>query len=653
MSDKFLSFRDFSTICLKLLRQEEPLMIVILVYGIIASAFNLLLPLSIQYIASQISANASIFPVVTIILCLLAFLTFYSILKVIQVIAFAYFEKRFFMVSVALMALNPVANSEKQQVNINAVQSYTEIANIIKYVGNFLFSTSLLIQQILIGLILTAFYHISFLIFNIALIIIIFAVFKRYFLRSLILCKKELDSRYKIGNVLHNASEGKIVQIDQLLFEYSHKKHKYASIILKQNIIFFFLYAVANAVFLTLCSVLTLRGYLTIPQFLASEIIFSLIFMNLGEFAKNLKTIYDLLNASHKLNFLTLVVNKNLKTDVSEFNSLKKITTPPFYGKLLKIIAVFLIFLIMALIFVPWWQTSAGNGKIIAYNQEDRIQDITTLVSGRIAKWHVNDGQFVKKGEKIAEIVDNDPELMQKLNFELDSIKAQYESAKYSSSTGKFNYDRQKDLYNQGLTSKKDLEKATIEYQKLLGYESEIQAKLIQTDVKLSRQKAQIIVAPKDGFVLQSKSKANSSYVYVGEVIATFVPVIQQPAIEIFVNPNDISLIHIGRKARIQIEGWPALRVSGWPSTSLGTFGAKVAIIEQAMSVNGKFRVILVPDPTQDPWPDMTHIKQGTNIKGWISMNKVSIGYEIWRQMNSFPIKPDEFLLESINKNQK
>ena len=218
MSDKFLSVRDFSTICLKLLRYEKPLMIVILVYGIIASAFNLLLPLSIQYIASQISANASIFPVVTIILCLLAFLTFYGILKVVQVVAFAYFEKRFFMVSVAIMVLNPVESSENEQTKINSVQSYTEIANIIKYVGNFLFSTSLLIQQIFIGLILTAFYHISFLIFNIALIIIVVSIFKRYFLRSLILCKKEIDSRYKIGNALHNSGEGKIAKIDQLLF---------------------------------------------------------------------------------------------------------------------------------------------------------------------------------------------------------------------------------------------------------------------------------------------------------------------------------------------------------------------------------------------------------------------------------------------------
>ena len=109
MSDRYLSVRDFATVCLQLLRQEKSLMVIILTYGVIASAFNLLLPLSIQYIASQISANASVFPVVTIILCLVAFLIFYGVLKVIQVIAFAYFEKRFFMRTVALMALSTIA----------------------------------------------------------------------------------------------------------------------------------------------------------------------------------------------------------------------------------------------------------------------------------------------------------------------------------------------------------------------------------------------------------------------------------------------------------------------------------------------------------------------------------------------------------------
>jgi hypothetical protein len=229
-----------------------------------------------------------------------------------------------------------------------------------------------------------------------------------------------------------------------------------------------------------------------------------------------------------------------------------------------------------------------------------------------------------------------------KLESEVESVKMQYENAQLTTSTAKINYDRQSELYKQGLTARKDYERAKIEYQKNLVYENEIKAKFIQTDVKLARQKSQVVVAPKDGYLLQSKSKSTSSYVYAGEVIASFVPQIEDPVIELFISPNDIPLIHINRKVRIQIEGWPALRISGWPATSLGTFGGIVKIVDSAISSNGMFRVIVMPDPDDTPWPDMKYIKQGTKVAGWVRMNKVSVGYEIWRQMNGFPIQPDE-----------
>ncbi len=316
MNKEYLLIRDFSSVCFKLLKRDKSLIIIMLIYGIIASAFNILLPLSIQYVASQISTNASIFPVITIIFCLLIFLTFYAALKIVQIVAFSYFEKRFFITNVALMAMH---NDNEDEDRSNYIQSYTEISNIIKYVGNFLFSTSLLIQQILIGLILTAFYHISFLVFNIILLAIIYAIFKLYFLRSVILYKKEIDVKYKIGNALCEIYVDRRTKINSLLTEYYAQKNKYFAIILQQNVIFFLLYAIANTIFLSLCSILTFKGYLTIPQFLASEIIFSLIFMNLGEFTKNLKNIYELLNSSHKLAFFA-----NGNTDLGIFPIMTK-----------------------------------------------------------------------------------------------------------------------------------------------------------------------------------------------------------------------------------------------------------------------------------------------------------------------------------------
>ena len=640
-----VSLRDYVKIFFRTIQNDKHLLLITIIYGAIASVFNLTLPLSIQYISTQIMTNASMFPVIIIAICLLIFLGFYGVLKVFQLIAFSYFEKRFFITKSYQITKYLHDNQDKFSPS-TSIQTYTEITNTILNIGNFVFATSILIQQIFLGLILTSFYHLSFLVFNIILIVIIFLIFKFFFLRSITLYRRELDIRYAIGATIKNSTKD-FNLIDGLLGEYYIRKTSYFNNILKQNIIFFGIYAFAHCLFLLMSGFLTLKGYITIPQFLASEIIFSLVFATLGEFTKNLKNIYELLNSTKKIDE---ILSQSDNIDCSHLNIPQ---TPKFHITVLKIIIIFFWLVTSGLFIMPWYQTSFGEGKIIAYNQDDRVQDITAMVSGRIVKWYVNDGQFLKQGDKIAEIADNDPELITKLENELQSIKIQYENAQLSTQTAEINYNRQYELYKKGLSARKEFEKAKIEYQKLLSYENEVKAKLIQTDVKFARQKSQIIVAPKDGFLLHSKAKSASSYVYAGDVIATFVPDITDPVMEVFLQPNDMPLIHVGRKARIQIEGWPALRISGWPATALGTFGGVVKIVDRAASPNGMFRVIIAPDPQDSPWPDMKYIKQGTKVITWVRMNKVPIGYEIWRQINGFPITPDEHLFLKNDKDKK
>lgn len=63
---------------------------------------------------------------------------------------------------------------------------------------------------------------------------------------------------------------------------------------------------------------------------------------------------------------------------------------------ILGIILIFTIFL-----FVPWQQNIRGNGKVTAFNPANRPQTIETIIAGRIQKWHVQEGESVKKGDTI------------------------------------------------------------------------------------------------------------------------------------------------------------------------------------------------------------------------------------------------------------
>jgi hypothetical protein len=37
------------------------------------------------------------------------------------------------------------------------------------------------------------------------------------------------------------------------------------------------------------------------------------------------------------------------------------------------------------------------------------------------------------------------------------------------------------------------------------------------------------------------------------------------------------------------------------------------------------------------PWPDQRFVRFGSNVRGWILLDTVSSGYELWRQLNNFP----------------
>ncbi|MDZ7846572.1 MAG: hypothetical protein U5L96_07280 [Owenweeksia sp.] len=83
-------------------------------------------------------------------------------------------------------------------------------------------------------------------------------------------------------------------------------------------------------------------------------------------------------------------------------------------------------------------------------------------------------------------------------------------------------------------------------------------------------------------------------------------------AVAMYVRPIDIPLIEKGQPVRIQFDGWPAIVFSGWPNTSYGTYGGRVIAIDNFTSRNGKFRILVQPDPEEASWPEALRIGGGT-----------------------------------------
>lgn len=141
--------------------------------------------------------------------------------------------------------------------------------------------------------------------------------------------------------------------------------------------------------------------------------------------------------------------------------------------------------------------------------------------------------------------------------------------------------------------------------------------------------------APQSGHINKALQGGLGETFKEGDQLVGIMPAIYDMAVESFVEPLDLPLIHIGEKVRIQFDGWPAIVFSGWPNASYGTYGGKVIAIETFISDNGKYRLLLSPDPDEQEWPKNVRVGSGANTIALLE--DVPIWYELWRQLNGFP----------------
>lgn len=422
--------------------------------------------------------------------------------------------------------------------------------------------------------------------------------------------------------------------------------------------------------------------------------------------------------------------------------ALHGVQTPRAARVLARLLVVMMVVGVVLLVFTPWQQNIAGAGRVIAFSPEERPQNIEAPLDGRIVKWHVLEGQTVKKGDPIVEMTDNDPSIRERLRQEREQtaltidqgeqrvrsvedrirglidtqrsgvtaaelrVKMAEEraaaadqalsAARAARVTAQLNLERQKALEAKGLTSTRNVELAVLEAAQrdadvdravatlnaarseqasldaelrrtdadartridearalLASAQSDVakaRAELAKVDVRVARQETQRVVAPIDGTVFRVIARQSGEQLKSGAPLAVLVPISRKNVVELWVDGNDMPMIQTGRTVRLQFEGWPALQFAGWPSIAVGTFGGRVMMVDSTDNGKGKFRVLVEPDANDEPWPSGHYLRQGVRANGWVLLNMVPVGWEIWRQFNGFPpvIAPDEPLPTGI-----
>ncbi|WP_170267126.1 HlyD family secretion protein [Brevifollis gellanilyticus] len=380
------------------------------------------------------------------------------------------------------------------------------------------------------------------------------------------------------------------------------------------------------------------------------------------------------------------------------------------------------VLLLAGLFYMPWRQFVSGTGRVIAFNPLDRRVNVEAQVSGRVKHLHVVEGQRVKKGDLIIEIQDNDPDLLNNLRAQRESVesrrdfaKGRVESltaqitqqelakgqaidgaeqrvagAKIAAETSQLNFNRTKELYDKRLESQRNLELATLSRDSTVAELRSSEAALKRTsnefdatiasthaskgtalsevataerdlsaiDIQINQNLRQMVESPRDGIVLQVAA-TDGTYLRPGSLICVIIPETDSRYVEVWVDGNDMPLIHARREengvvkhgspVRLAFEGWPAVQLIGWPQLAIGTFGGEVVFVDATDDGMGRFRVVVGPlddvvdrgdgqGPVTVGWPDKERwLRQGVRANAWIMLKQVPLWYELWRQINGFP----------------
>lgn len=145
-----------------------------------------------------------------------------------------------------------------------------------------------------------------------------------------------------------------------------------------------------------------------------------------------------------------------------------------FYGILIGMVII---------LFLPWTQNIRSRGLVTTLYQDQRPQQVNTIIGGQVIKWHVKEGDIVKAGDTLIQLsevkVDYlDPEL---LNRTMEQVKGKEQSVTFYQSKAEA-AEKQIAALNSGLTLKLE----------------QLRNKMIQLQLKVQADSADAIAAQND-----------------------------------------------------------------------------------------------------------------------------------------------------------
>lgn len=226
-------------------------------------------------------------------------------------------------------------------------------------------------------------------------------------------------------------------------------------------------------------------------------------------------------------------------------------------------------------------ETVYASGKLFPATEVE----ITSNVSGTIVELLVEEGQSVKEGQLLAKI---DPEALvsiveraeataNSVRAQLENIKAQKEQLMVQLNNAKINYDRNKQLFEEGVISQSELEVTETTYKSTLANIEALEKSILSaqfnvksSDATVKEQKNNLsqtsIYAPMSGIVAKLYKKKGEQVVGTIQMAGTpILNIANLNSIEVRVDVNERDILNVenGDTADIELDAYPDRKFKG------------------------------------------------------------------------------------------
>ena len=289
-------------------------------YAIIAGAISLVLPIGIQAMMGLVAGGRLSTGWLILVILICAGVLISGITRLAQISILEKIQQRMF-VNTAFNFSNKIGFISGQTRGENKVvelsERFLDIITVQKSFAKLLLDFSASVLQIFFGVLLLAVYHVSFLIFGVAVLLTLATIIRFTWKNGISTARYESDFKFKTAYWITEIARNKnlfrffknssyhVHRTDELLAGYLQGRNGHFKVIYRQAAIAIGMKVIVTAVLLLLGSWLLVNQSISLGQFLASEILIITLLSAVEKLILTVENIYDSGIALEKMGYVT------------------------------------------------------------------------------------------------------------------------------------------------------------------------------------------------------------------------------------------------------------------------------------------------------------------------------------------------------------